>query len=183
MLNRGRVAPNHAYHCGKKWNQFISKWRFLGDGLSGLSFCSRQKARCDLLDLPVLYYCYDWSYEFIDLCHRKKLLTCHSGHRPESFVARTSDFCHWRTRHLWPDLPIFATDALIHFSQHLLQWYLISSPTLFTHQSTQSMNSRHTSIYSMCDLIFDHDPAHCYIQHSVHRSSYNFSVPSHVWTH
>ncbi len=29
---------------------------FLGDGLSGLSFCSRQKARCDLLDLPVLYY-------------------------------------------------------------------------------------------------------------------------------
>ena len=29
---------------------------FLGDGLSGLSFCSRQKARCDLLDLPVLNY-------------------------------------------------------------------------------------------------------------------------------
>ncbi len=27
---------------------------FFGDGLSGLSFCSRQKARCDLLDLPVL---------------------------------------------------------------------------------------------------------------------------------
>jgi hypothetical protein len=27
---------------------------FLGDGLSGLSFCSRQKDRCDLLDLPVL---------------------------------------------------------------------------------------------------------------------------------
>jgi hypothetical protein len=27
---------------------------FLGNGLSGLSFCSRQKARCDLLDLPVL---------------------------------------------------------------------------------------------------------------------------------
>ncbi len=27
---------------------------FLGDGLSGLSFCSRQKARCDLLDLPDL---------------------------------------------------------------------------------------------------------------------------------
>jgi hypothetical protein len=29
---------------------------FLGDGLSGLSFCSRQKDRCDLLDLPVLNY-------------------------------------------------------------------------------------------------------------------------------
>jgi hypothetical protein len=28
---------------------------FLGNGLSGLSFCSCQKARCDLLDLPVLY--------------------------------------------------------------------------------------------------------------------------------
>jgi hypothetical protein len=27
---------------------------FLGDGLSGLSFCSRQKDRYDLLDLPVL---------------------------------------------------------------------------------------------------------------------------------
>jgi hypothetical protein len=28
---------------------------FLGDGLSSLSFCARQKARCDLLDLPVLF--------------------------------------------------------------------------------------------------------------------------------
>jgi hypothetical protein len=28
---------------------------FLGEGLSGLSFCSCQKDRCDLLDLPVLY--------------------------------------------------------------------------------------------------------------------------------
>jgi hypothetical protein len=75
-------------------------------------------------------------------------------------------FCHWCTRHLWPDPLVFVTDALMHFSQHLLQWYLISSLTQFIHQSTQSMNSWHTSIYSMCDLIFNHDPAHCYIQYT-----------------
>jgi hypothetical protein len=55
MLYRGRVAPNHGYHCGKNEIDLSRNDSFLGDGLSGLSFCSRQKDRCDLLDLPVLY--------------------------------------------------------------------------------------------------------------------------------
>ncbi len=59
------VRPFYAIQrtsCSESW---LSLWKknemdlsqndgFLGDGLSGLSFCSRQKDRCDLLDLPVL---------------------------------------------------------------------------------------------------------------------------------
>jgi hypothetical protein len=40
----------------KKKNDLSRNDSFLGDSLSGLSFCSRQKARCDLLDLPVLFF-------------------------------------------------------------------------------------------------------------------------------
>ncbi len=60
------VRPFYAIQrtsCSESW---LSLWNkneidlsrndgFLGDGLSGLSFCSRQKDRCDLLDLPVLF--------------------------------------------------------------------------------------------------------------------------------
>ncbi len=60
------VRPFYAIQrtsCSESW---LSLWKknkidlsrndsFLDDGLSGLSFCSRQKDRCDLLDLPVLY--------------------------------------------------------------------------------------------------------------------------------
>ncbi len=158
-------------------DKFLLTW-----ALRNILFSPQKSHKSEINPLqPQSWYCYDWSSEFIDLCHRKKLLTCHSCHRPESFVARTSNFCHWCTRHLWPDLPIFATDALIHFFQHLFQWYLISSPTLFIHQSTQSMNSWHTSIYSKCDLIFDHDPAHCYIQYTEVPITLVFQVI--VWTH
>ncbi len=115
---------------------------------------------------PQNCYCYDGIYEFIDLCH------CQNYYRAIPVINQS---------HLWPELPIFPTDALIHFSQHLLQWYLISSPTLSIHQSTQSMNSLHTSIHSMCDLIFDHDPVHWYIQYKEVPIILAFHVI--LWTH
>ncbi len=53
MLNRGQIM---LIIVEKNEIDLSQNDGFLGDGLSGLSFCSRQKARCDLLDLPVLNY-------------------------------------------------------------------------------------------------------------------------------
>ncbi len=90
-------------------------------GLYG-TFCFHLKNHKSEIDPaePQSCYCYDGIYEFIDLCHRQNY------YRAIPVIVQS---------HLWPELPIFATDALLAICRvnKQIQW-------IYLHQH-ESMNS------------------------------------------
>ncbi len=79
-----------------------------------------------------------------------------------SFVTKSSNFCHWRTH------------SLLSTSAPMVPYQL-------SHTVHPSINSVYelTTYINLLNVWSHFRPWSCALLHSVHRSSYNFSVPSH----
>ncbi len=108
---------------------------------------------------PQSCYCYDGIYELIDLCH------CQNYYRAIPVIVQS---------HLWPELPIFATDALLAICQgwygaHVTPWWWLmwcTSSLCFPH------NMSNPWVHWLRILIF------LSIEHSIlwtHRFDYGYS--------